>query len=329
MAKNEKTSSLDYTNSITSAHVESEQAFNVINVNSLIPPNHGKISLEYITIGNGTGQVGRVDYYSKAVCQQTKVVCKGDALGSAHKTTINFVNRTPESLAGKGFVIYDNIGAVTVWFNLDFGNSAPANPESYRSIEVNILSSYNHEVIAQKTALALSIDPKFLAVYSLYYVIISSSSSGIRPDSYDLTTNLFIRNTSGTQPESLNNKYFYINSANNETSYYVWYNANGAGVDPLVPSKTGIMVAISSGSSASTVAQKTKEQLDLTNDFLTNIDNDSLLITNKLIGITAEADEQNTGFLVFTQTLGEDRTLISTLLLEYDTEDNLVSVERL
>lgn len=329
MAKNEKTTSLDYTNSITSAHVEAEKAFNVISVNTLIPPNHGKINLEYITSGNGIGQVGRVDYYSKAICQETRVVCKGDSLGSAHKTTINFVNRTPESLAGKAFIMYDDIGAVTVWFNLDFSSTEPIINESYRSIEVPILSSQNHELIAQKTALAISLDPKFLSVYSLYYVIISSSSSGVRPDSYDSTTNLFIRNTAGTQPQSLNNRYFFINSANNETSYYVWYNVNSTGIDPLIPGKTAIMIAISSGSNSSTVAQKTKQQLDLTDDFLTNIDSDSLLITNKLIGITSEADEQNSGFLVFTQTFGEDRTIISTLILEYDTGNNLISVERI
>jgi hypothetical protein len=220
---NESKTSLDYTNAITSAHNEAEQAFNVINANSLLPPNFGKFELTYIDGPNGCRLVSQVDYYSRGCYEKTKMIFHGDKLGTAHKTTINLVNRTPASLAGKALVLYDDIGAVVVWFNVDFNNSAPHVDGAYRDIPINILSTHSHDVIASKTALALSMDSKFIAVSSMSYVIISSSTVGVKPDSYDATTGVFVKNTSGTNPKSINNKYFFINSANDVDQYYGEY----------------------------------------------------------------------------------------------------------
>jgi hypothetical protein len=329
MSKNEKPSTLDYTNAITSSHNEEAKALNVINVNSLVPARFGKVDIDYITSGFGVGEIGTVRYYSNGAYQETKVITRGDKLGSAHKTTISFINRTPASLAGKAIILYDNGGAVKVWFNVDFGSTEPTVPDTYRSIAVNLLSGNDHETVAKKTALALSMDSQFLAVYSLYYIIISSSTTGTKPDSKDFNTSLFIKNTAGVDPVTLNNKYFYINSATNTEEYYVWYNVNGAGVDPVISGKTGVMVAISTGSTAQVVAQATKTTLDALSDFITNIDSDTLLITNKLIGVADLAQDINTGFLFFVQKEGQGRDLLVTLNLSYSNTNDIISVERL
>lgn len=325
MSKNEKPSSLDYTNAITSSHNEEAKALRVINVNSFVPEKYGKVFLEY----NSEGDIQKADYYSDGVYQETKIITRGDKLGTAHKTTISFINRTPESLNGKAIILYDNGGAVKVWFNVDFASTEPAVAGTYRSIEVNLMSGNDHETVAKKTALALTMDSQFIAVYSLYYIIVSSSTVGNKPDSRDFNTCLFIKNTAGINPVSLNNKYFYINSATNAIQYYVWYNVNGAGVDPAISGKTGVMIAISTGSTAQVVAQATKNALDSLGDFLTNIDSDTLLVTNNLVGATSSAQDINTGFLLFEQRTGKGRDLIVTLVLEYDGNGNLSSVERL
>jgi hypothetical protein len=329
MQKNHVPTSLDYTNAITSAHNEEHKALDVIAVNSLVPVRFGKVELEYITSGNGEGEVGRADYYSNGAYQETKIITRGDKLGSAHKTTISFINRTPSSLAGKAFVIHDNGGAVKVWYNVDFTNTEPNVPDTYRSIEVNLFGTNDHETIANKTSLALNMDGQFISIYSMYYIIISSISAGVKPDSYDFNTSLYIKNTSGTDPVTLNNKYFYINSALNANQYYVWYNVNGTGVDPLIVGKTGIMVAIPSGCSPTIVAQNTKTALDATNKFITNINSDTLVVTNNLIGATDLAVDVNTGFLHFVQKLGENRQLLVSLVMVYDVDCNILSVERL
>jgi hypothetical protein len=329
MLKNEKPSSLDYTNAITSSHNEEAKALNVINVNSLVPARFGKVEIDYITSGFGIGEIGTVRYYSNGIYQETKVITRGDKLGTAHKTTVSFINRTPESLNGKAIILYDNGGAVKVWFNVDFASTEPAVAGTYRSIEVNLMTGNDHETVAKKTALALTMDTQFIAVYSLYYIIVSSSTVGSKPDSKDFNTSLFIKNTTGIDPVSLNNKYFYINSATNAIQYYVWYNVNGTGVNPAISGKTGVMVAISTGSTAQAVAQATKNALDTTGEFITNIDSDTLLITNKLIGVTDLAQDVNTGFLFFVQKEGRGRDLLVTLNLSYSNTNDIISVERL
>jgi hypothetical protein len=329
MFRNEKPSSADYTNAITSSHNEEASALNVVTVNNLVPAKFGKVMLEYVTSGNGVGQVEKAHYYSNGAYQETLLICGGDTLGSAHKTTISFINRTPSSLAGKGFILHDNNGKVLVWFNVDFSNEVPVIDGVSRSIEVNLLSSHDHETIARRTSQAVTTDANFIAIYSMYYVIISSSSEGTKPNSYDVDTGLYIKNSQGINPITLNNTYWFINSGNDETQYYVWYNVSNSGTDPLIPQKTGIMVSIASGANSETVAQATKIALDATNKFITNITSDRLLVANKKLGITTVSNEQTTNFYVITQKLGEDRRLLVTLIMEYDAQNNIVSVERL
>jgi hypothetical protein len=329
MLKNYKKTSLDYTNAITDSHNEENHALNVISANSLVPDRYGKIELTYILSGPASGCIEYARYYSEGTYQESKIIFRGDSAGTAQKATINFINRTPASLAGKAFVIYDNFGAVKVWYNVDFASTEPSVSGTYRSIVVNLLSSHTADAIASRTALALDTDSEFLAISSINYVIISSSSVGTKPDAYDFNTSLYIKNTPGKNPESLNNKYFFLNSANNANQYYIWYNVNGSGVDPAIVGKTGLMVAISTGSTALQVAAATKIIVDSTGKFITNINEDTLTIINNLIGVTVPASEQTSGFLVITTTLGESRELVATVLLSYDLQGNLIGAERL
>lgn len=327
--QNNKKTELDYTNAITNAHNEKDRATNVVSVNSLVPARYGKVEVDYYNDGTKETNVSQARYYSEGEYQETKIITIGDQAGSAHKTTISFINKTAESLAGRAFVVHDDVGAVKVWYNVDFSNTEPDVTNTYRSIQVNLLSSHNHETIANRTALALDLDSQFLAIYSMYYVIVSSSTVGVKPDSYSFNSNLPIKNTAGTNPSSLNNKYFLINSANNADKYYVWYNVNGQGVDPLLPSKTGLMVAISKSSNSNVVASSTKAVLDATTKFITNIDGDTLSVTNKLIGETDNSVDVTTGFLILNKIEGKNRELLITLLMTYTGDGNIKSVERL
>lgn len=63
---------------------------------------------------------------------------------------------------------------------------------------------------------------------------------------------------------SLNSKYFtfhvpdsLVNSGNVGDDFYLWYNINGSGVDPMVSAHTGIEVAAATDASAATIAAAT------------------------------------------------------------------------
>lgn len=57
---------------------------------------------------------------------------------------------------------------------------------------------------------------------------------------------------------SLNSTYFTFYTAGDLTGYYVWYNINAAGTDPMVSGLTGIEVAGATNASAATLATATR-----------------------------------------------------------------------
>lgn len=105
---------------------------------------------------------------------------------------------------------------------------------------------------------------------------------------------------------SLNNKYFTLSSANNETNYYVWY-STGTGIDPALPGKTGIKVTLTTGDGANTVASKTKAMLNTYSDFSVGVSTNVVTITNTNKGIaTATANgAASTGFTFNTTVVGK------------------------
>lgn len=325
MTGNRKENTLDYTNSLTKGFNEQNKAFDTVNVDSLVPVRYGKIELEY----NVHGCISIAKYLSNGIYQESRIVCNADTLGSAHKTTVNFTGKTPTMLAGKSFVVHDALGATLVWFNVDNSNTEPSVPATYRSIEIKLMSDDTSSSMASKTTQKLNADPLFISMYTLDYSIISAANMGVRPDSYNIDTALILKNTSGTDYQSLNNKAWYINSANDVEEYYVWHNVSGAGVDPLIAGKLGIMVEVTTGTSASVVAQKTKIALEATDKFTVSIDKDSLLIVNKSIGQSTYPEERDSNFLIFVEKKGESRDLLVTLILGYNSNGELTSIERL
>lgn len=96
---------------------------------------------------------------------------------------------------------------------------------------------------------------------------------------------------------SLNNKYFYLSSANNDRQYYVWYNVGGAGVDPNISGRIGVMVAITVGATANAVATATKTAIDALADFLSAVLTNTVSITNFSNGYADDTQEGlGTGF---------------------------------
>lgn len=58
-------------------------------------------------------------------------------------------------------------------------------------------------------------------------------------------------------------KYFTLNSANDYDQYYVWYQVNNVGTDPALADKLAILVLLSSGDSATTIASKTANAINV------------------------------------------------------------------
>lgn len=102
---------------------------------------------------------------------------------------------------------------------------------------------------------------------------------------------------------SLNSKYFLIKSAANATSYYVWLNVGGAGVDPA-PGGTGIMVAVATNASASAVATAVAAALEANMDFTASAVGADVTNENVAVGIATDAADVNAGFSISVLTQG-------------------------
>jgi uncharacterized phage protein gp47/JayE len=87
--------------------------------------------------------------------------------------------------------------------------------------------------------------------------------------------------------------YWEINSAGDATEYYVWYDVDGGGGDPLILGKTGISVAINSLDTNIQVANATAAALDALSDFDADAVGNIVTINTTGFAETTNATEGN------------------------------------
>lgn len=104
---------------------------------------------------------------------------------------------------------------------------------------------------------------------------------------------------------SLNNKYFWIFTSSK--SYYIWFNVNSAGVDPVptVPVgaptiKTGVQVDLATGAINTAVATATQTKIHALADFTATIATATVTVTNVWGELIKEAEDGNTAWTIFT-----------------------------
>jgi hypothetical protein len=122
-------------------------------------------------------------------------------------------------------------------------------------------------------------------------------------------------------------QYFTINAANDTTEYYVWFNKDAAGGNPLVVGKTPIEVAISTGDTASQVASFVDTAINLIADFSSSVLSNVITVSNTSVGPTTDAANFDVGgafsVLVTTQGSGSPNHYV------VDTENLTLSIKRL
>lgn len=125
--------------------------------------------------------------------------------------------------------------------------------------------------------------------------------------------------------------YFYLYSATDATTYYVWFNKDAGGTDPSLTGKTAIPVAITTGMTAIQVAGATATAIDALSDFAAaNSGTATVTITNSATGSatgpTVGGVSPGAGYIYAITTPGIGKTVWSTnALYSYvqDTFDEL------
>lgn len=121
---------------------------------------------------------------------------------------------------------------------------------------------------------------------------------------------------------NLSGKYFLLNDAIDTREYYVYYVVDGAGVDPLVPNKTGVAVNIQENETPGIVALATKMALENVG-VLYNITRENALLTftSRIAGITQLPSDFNTTFLINIEEEGTNKWMES-ILITYEEDAN-------
>lgn len=133
-------------------------------------------------------------------------------------------NITNASLAGKYFTLSNTVTHYYVWFKVDGAGTDPA-PVGLTGIEIDLLSTYSNQNVAQVIADALS--------GRQISNIICTAGSSVPAGSF-----------------------FEFNTVTE--SYYAWFKVSGVGTDPAPGGRVGIQVDILSSDTNANVATKTQ-----------------------------------------------------------------------
>lgn len=130
---------------------------------------------------------------------------------------------------------------------------------------------------------------------------------------YDSKKGIYEIELLGDTAGSLNNKYFLLNTGQNEKKYYVWYNVGGTGTDPNIADREGIEIPVAFNDAAEIVALATQLMLNMKSELeVTKLLNGKIKIENVLFGSSSIADF-DTGFTFNTIQDG-----LSEIVREYD-----------
>lgn len=203
----------------------------------------------------------------------------GNAIQASNSIDCSFViNASVQVVTGAG---------ATGTIKLQASNDAPAPYNLQSSITTPTNWTDIASATASVTAGSTALIPKTDICYQWLRAVFTPTSAGVQT----------------IQPRAdvagnLNSKYFLLNSGNNTHLYYVWFNVNSAGVDPMIAGRTGVPVAVSTGDSAATIGGLMATAiagLASSADF-TATGTTTVTVTNLVTGPFAPAVDGNSGF---------------------------------
>jgi hypothetical protein len=100
---------------------------------------------------------------------------------------------------------------------------------------------------------------------------------------------------------SLNGTYWYLNNAENDPQFYVWFNVDGGGTDPNIADKCGIEIPINTNDPVQVVSQALATFVNNSEYFkAVNHGNDVVIVETLSAGQTTASADVSTGFAITT-----------------------------
>lgn len=197
----------------------------------------------------------------------------------------------PANLGGKYFTLYDDVGPVRVWFDVDNLSTAPAAPMGGRLLEIDISANDSAVSVATSLQTVVHADSKFDATRTNNEVTVTSALVGTRTDSTDFNSGFTITTlTQGAAAVSLGGKYFTMYDS--AGAVRVWFDVDNLSVAPSTPIGGRLLeINITSGASANAVATALQTAVDADSQFSATVSTNSVVITDAAIGSRTNATD--------------------------------------
>lgn len=265
------------------------------------------------------GRITNVKYYGLGLNEIINLVIPVLAQGKSEISTFSFTGLNPSDIAGKYVTIYDGVGKVVPWFDLDNGNSQPVVSGASRYVEIDIATGDSAINIASKFSAKLSLDSEFTSSPLLSTSVVQSLDVGARTDATAGNTGVLV--AVGQQGvDSLAGKLFYLWKYDNSGKYAFYFTIDGSGA---VPSHTGIsltQIALLSTDSVSDIATKTTTGISSIPYFSASATSGGQLkVTYRSSGNTSGFLDSDTGITSELVQDGQDLQLVQELIITYPT----------
>lgn len=123
---------------------------------------------------------------------------------------------------------------------------------------------------------------------------------------------------------SLNNKYFLLDDALDKNKYYIWFNVNSAGTDPVISGRIGLQVPLNTNDTADFVATALRIVIGSTSKFVcTLVSTNKLRIENIGFGQSSGVVDFNTSFTFTTIESGVSE-IVKNIQIPYDGENRYI-----
>ena len=198
-----------------------------------------------------------------------------------------------------------NLVKYYAWFNVSTSGTDPL-VTGRTAIPVAIASGANASTIGTALASAIDATPEFVSTSNTGVVTVTNAAAGLSDPIVNgaKPTPMSIVITVPSAGSNLNSKYFLFPTCTH--SYYVWFNVDGAGVDPALAGKTSVPIAATIGESANTLAAALNATLDALSDVSSGVSSNIVTATNDAGCKTSGAYDVNSGIGVNRFTRGTD-----------------------
>ena len=270
--------------------IASTSGVSVSNAGSYSIVNKG---INFIDIYNPSGSATGAGTY-----ESTNITCIADIIGTPTQHTIVTVADVGGNLHQKYFTMYDDVGLVAFWYDLNnSGAAAPVVSGAYRYVKIaNVVTGDSANVVASKTSTLMDLDLKFNSTVVLNSIFVTNAFNGPSTAGTAGTSGFTVtRTVNGAADVSVNGKYFVLYDS--VGSVAVWYDTTGTTPEPFHGANRSIRVGtVASGDSANTVATKTAAILSGDSAWVTSAVVPTITVVDTVVGGRTPAHDGTTGF---------------------------------